>query len=198
MSSLQKSDFAIMCRELRVQNRLKQREVAERIGVQASTYGNIESSPFKVVGAEKVSRMATMYRLTPDQFAALSDAWERCPLSPFSEKRRKIWQRRNKMRSKAKHHDRLFLSLLEVLGVFIPHLADEDACTCGAGRPPEGSEFGWEPPAYDERCEMCCALENLGLNPYTTRERVLDDLSKLQEKLELKDAAAEPANGTAQ
>lgn len=170
-----------MCRELRIQKGLKQREVAEAIGVKASTYGNVESSAFKVVGVQKVARMAALYKLTPAELSALSDAWERCPLSPYGEKQRKHWERRNRLRSKAKHFDRVFLSLIEVLGAFLPKLSDEDACCC---------EFGGE-----RSCEVCAALENLGLPPYTTKDKVMADLARLQDKLEARfdQAAAEPA-----
>ncbi len=176
MSSNVKSDFAIMCRSLRIQKGFKQREVASFIGVKPSSYGNVESSAFKVVGAEKVSKIGELYRLTPTEFQRLTEAWERCPLSPYGEKQRKHWERRNRMRSKAKHHDRVFRSLLDVLGAFLPHIPDDHLCTC---------EFGGE-----AQCEICSALENLGLRPITSRDQVMADLAKLQDRLEAKDDSA--------
>lgn len=185
-----------MARELRIKNHLKQRQVAERIGIKPSSYGNLECSPFKVVGRDKVVRMGLLYKLTPLELAALSAAWERCPLSPYGEKQKKHWERRNRMRSKAKHHDRIFLSLLEVLGTLIPMVDGDHVCSCGAAGPPDGSEFEWEPPAVNGLCEVCSALENLGLSPYTTKERVIAELDRLQCKLEAK-SEAETAAGPA-
>ncbi|SRR6266568_2122555 len=171
-----KSDFAMMCRELRVQKGLKQREVAERIGVKTSTYGNIECSEFKVIRAERVSRLIALYQLAPDRASAFSAAWARCPLSPYGEKQRKTWETRNKQRSKAKNHDRMQWSLCLVLGVHIGLTDSDKVCVC--------QPFGGDP------CEVCEALTVLGLDTYTTREVAIDQLSKLQGKLEAARAAA--------
>lgn len=186
MEPPQKSDFGIMCRELRVNKRLKQREVAEGIGVKLSTVGNIESSPWKVVGIDKVNRMVEFFQLPPDRAAELRSAWERVPLSEYGAKQRESWQRRNKMRSKAKHYDKVQRSLAEVLGLAIEamnHQYQGRVCTCAFDR--------------DELCEICMALDNLGLDTFTTLEKATSDLAALQDKLEsARVAAAQNANGT--
>jgi transcriptional regulator with XRE-family HTH domain len=168
MESKPKSDFAKMCRTLRVQKGLKQREVAEGIGVKPSTYGNIESSPWKVVGIEKVERMIQLYGLGPPRSDELRDAWSRVPLSAYGEKQRQTWERRNRQRSKAKHHDRLKRSLCEVLGLLLPEYP-HTVCACSFDR--------------EEPCEVCMAFENLGLPPFKDMPTAIRDLAKLQDKL---------------
>lgn len=168
-----------MCRELRVKKRLKQREVAHAIGVKLSTYGNTESSPHKVIGLDKVHRMIDLYGLTGNQAKSLIDAWERVPLSQYSSKLKKNWERRNLLRSKAKHYDRMMRSLAEVLGLALQPLADfykGRVCSCAFDR--------------EEPCEVCMALENLGLDRFTTIEVAQDQIAKLQNKLEAQRAAA--------
>lgn len=164
-----KSDFGIMCRELRVGKVLKQREVASAIGVKLSTYGNIESSHWKVVSRAKASKLIEFYALPPDRAAALLDAWDRCPLSPHGEKRRETWQKINAGRSKAKNHDRLKLALVELLGLHLMAVPDADVCAC---------DFG-------AVCGVCKALEALGIAPFTPadRDKILTQLVKIQEKL---------------
>lgn len=169
-----------MCRELRVQRGLKQREVAEAIGIKAPSYSNVESISTRVIGQDAANRLANFYGLDDAGRARLLAAWERTPLSEFNQRRQVVWQRRNRMRSKAKHHDRVFKSLIEVLGAFLPHVPDGQVCSC---------EFASDP------CEVCTALENLGLNPFTTKERAIADLSALADKLEAK--ATQPADGVA-
>lgn len=173
MEPQQKSDFAKLCRQLRTEKRLKQREVAEKIGIAASTYGNVESSPYKVVGLDKVERLINFYDIRGSQLAAdLRSSWERVPLSPYGEKQRKGWERRNRMRSKAKHHDRLMVSLVEVIGAFLPHIPDREVCACSFGAP---------------ACELCAALENLGLDGFASKDKTLDQLAKLADKLSTPD-----------
>lgn len=173
MGSTVKSDFAIMCRTLRVKKGLKQREVASVIGVKTSTYGNLESSPHRVIGSDKVDRMIELYELTPDRASDLRSAWERTPLSAYGAKLRKSWERRNRQRSKAKHHDRLQRSLAECLGLMLPQFSEVNegkVCACAFDS--------------DELCEVCMALDNLGLDTYTTLDKAISDIAGLQSKLE--------------
>lgn len=176
-----KSDFAIMCRELRIQHNLKQREVAERIGVKPSTYGNVESSAFKVIRAERVAKLIALYRLPPDRASAFSAAFERCPLSPYGEKQRKTWDRRNKMRSKAKNHDNLQYWLCIVAGTIVTFF--DEPCAC----PKDDESFGGG--QDDDPCEVCGSMLALGLDSYTTKPAALEQLSALQAKLEAARAA---------
>lgn len=180
MGSTVKSDFAIMCRTLRVKKGLKQREVASSIGVKTSTYGNLESSPHRVIGSDKVDRMIELYELTADRASDLRSAWERTPLSAYGAKLRKSWERRNRMRSKAKHHDRLQRSLAEVLGLTLPAFSEHmggKVCACAFDA--------------DELCEVCMALDNLGLDTYTTLDKAIGDIAGLQSKLEAERANAQ-------
>jgi transcriptional regulator with XRE-family HTH domain len=175
MDHSEKPEFARLCRELRVNHQpyLKQRQVAEALGVAVSTYGNLESSRFMVVGRASAERLAKFYRLDPGSAGNLIRAWERLPLSPHGEKRRKIFARRASQRSKAKHHDVLMVSLCEVLGAVLPMLPPDQICACD----------------ITSTCEVCTALEHLGLEPFTTPEVVIEQLAKLGDQLEAKAAA---------
>lgn len=169
VNSKSKSDFAVMCRALRVEKGLKQREVALAIGVKLSTYGNLECSHWKVVGRDKAVRLIPLYDLSPDRSAVLLDAWERCPLSPHGEKRREQFKKTNEFRSKARNHDSLKLALVELLGLHLMALPDAEVCAC---------DFGTV-------CGVCAALERVGLGPFTPadRDRILAQLVKIREKM---------------
>lgn len=178
MNSSQKTEFSILCRELRMGRHLKQREVAQGIGVKPSTYGNIESSKWMVVGQERARVLAKFYDLDRDGTDRLIDAWHKLPLSPYGEKRRKTFARSNAQRSKARHHDKLMLSLCEVLGLLLPMVPEERICACD----------------LTSTCEVCAALENIGLTTFTNLPATIDALAKLQGKLELAAAPVpEPA-----
>lgn len=172
-----------MCRSLRLENRLKQRQVAEALGITPGAYGNTESSPFKVIGVDKVNKLISLYRLgerTIPRAVDLMAAWQAVPLSAYGEKQRKSWERRNRMRSKAKHHDRLRRSLAEILGLLLSVYIDENytgACKC---------DFGDE-----ELCEVCMALDNLGLDTYTDLNKAISDIAGLQTKMDAERAAAQ-------
>lgn len=175
MDQNEKPEFARLCRELRVNHQpyLKQREVAAALGVALSTYGNVESNRYMVIGRPTAVRMARFYRLDPGSEKALLDAWDKLPLSPHGQRRRKAFARRNAQRSKAKHHDVLMVSLCEVLGVLLPMLQPDQICACDIA----------------STCEVCAALENLGLDPFTTLPDVVDRLAKLGDQLEAKASA---------
>src|SRR5678809_1356084 len=95
-----KSEFAKLCRQLRLEHGLKQREVAAVAGVAATTYGNVESSAYKVISRPRAERIASHYKLPSAQREEFLDAWERCPLSEYGERRRAMWGRRNALRAK--------------------------------------------------------------------------------------------------
>lgn len=180
MGSTVKSDFAMFARELRVKKGLKQREVASAIGVKPSTYGNLESSPHRVVGADKVYRMIQLYELSPDRASELRSAWERTPLSAYGARLRKSWERRNRQRSKAKHYDRVQRSLAECLGLMLTAFSEANqgrVCACAFDK--------------DELCEVCMALDNLGLDTFTTLDKAISDIAALQDRLEAARAAAQ-------
>lgn len=157
---------------------LKQREVAKGIGVANATYGNVESSRWMVVGEQGARRIAKFYRLDRDQTDALLKAWRELPISKEGKKRREVYAKKNAQRSKSKHHDKLMLSLCEVLGLLLPMVPEERICACD----------------LTSTCEVCAALENIGLTTFTNLPATIDALAKLQGKLEL---AATPAAGQA-
>ena len=168
-----------MCRALRVQKGLKQREVAVAMGIKLSTYGNVESSRWKVVNRDKAARLVAFYRLSPDDAAALLEAWDRCPLSPHAEKRKERWAKTNAYRSKARSHDGLKLSVVELLGLHLMAMPDDQVCICDA----------------DSVCSVCSALERVGLDRFTPlrRDRILARLVTLQQDLLVHVPAATPA-----
>lgn len=168
-----------MCRDLRIEKGLKQREVASAIEIKPATYGNLESSRFKVIRRSKAEMLADFYCLDSERRRTLLDAWDRCPLSPYGEKQRESWARRNALRSKAKNHDGIRRALVDLLGIHLMALPDDQLCSCEFGSP---------------TCPLCTALERLGLDPYTPadRDRLLSKLWRLQEQL-----SAQPADGTA-
>ncbi len=156
-----------MCRDLRVSRGLKQRDVAAVLGIRLSTYGNLESSPHKVIRKQRAEVLSGFYGLGPEDHARMMDAWERCPLSPYGEKRKGAWDRRNSFRSKAKNHDAIKLALVNLLGAHLMAIPDSDLCSC---------EFG------GEACPTCAALESVGLQSLVTRpdrDGILQSLSKI-------------------
>lgn len=177
----EKSNFAKLCRELRISRNLKQRDVAAVIGVRPATYGNVESSPYKVVRQERVEALAKFYGLAQADRLRLLEAWEQTPVSPYSARQREQWAKQNLVRSKARNYERLQLALVETLAVLVTRDKDPDSlCYC---------EFGGGTAADPHRaCELCSALEALGLDRWTTLDRTITQLSQLQDKLE---AAAE-------
>lgn len=168
-----------MCKAHRDTARLKQREVAERVGVKDSTYANVESSPHRIVGRDRALALAKVFELDEAATASFMAAWEAQPLSEYGEKHRAAWEKRNKLRAKGRNHDKLQLALVEVLGVLIARVDQADLCTCDPGG---GTR---EDPARN--CEVCSALEALGIDPLLggpVRAAMLPALNALQDKLE--------------
>lgn len=177
MGITEKSDFAKLCRSYRVERGLKQRQIAEVAGVKLSTYGNVESSPWKVMRRDRAERLVRYYGMSPAQTAEFLSAWERCPLSTYGEKQREYWQKRHALRSKTKNYDRMRLALVEVLTALVPLLPDKDViCNCTFG--------GGSPSDPNRSCEVCWALESLGLIDGWQGDTTMDRLLKLQVELE--------------
>jgi len=107
-----RSEFAAICRNLRIERALKQRQVAEAIGVKLATYGNLESSRFKVISDRRAEALSGFYGLSAEDHERLMLASAACPLSPGGEIRRATWAKLNTQRSKAKNHDALKLALV--------------------------------------------------------------------------------------
>lgn len=163
-----------MCRNLRILNHLKQREVADAIDVKLATYGNVESSQYKVIGVKRLHRLVGFYELDSDRARDLIAAWERCPISPGGEARSAMWAKRNEYRAKARNHDKLKLALAGLVGAWLMALPDAEVCAC---------DFG-------SVCPACSALERLGLPTFTPPDRdpILNALRKIE--LELAPAGA--------
>ena len=163
-----------MVRELRIQKGHKQREVAEFIGCKLSTYGNVESSPFKVIGRARVEKLVKLYSLTPDRAAELRTMWENVPLSPYSLRQRAKWQKRNTLRSMVARVPVLELALVEILSFAAGFAPDDALCVCGFDGLVEGS---------DRACEVCEALSALRLPEFSGREKLVSDLGVMHDRL---------------
>lgn len=163
------SEFGVLCRSLRIQKGLKQREVASFLGVKGSTYGNVESSQWKVINRDRAAKLISLYNLDPHAASNLLAAWDKCPISPGGQQRVEFWRKRNDLRSKAKNHDPLKLALVELLGLHLMAVPDVEVCAC---------DFG-------SVCGVCKALERLGINPFTPadRDKILTRLVKIQQDM---------------
>jgi transcriptional regulator with XRE-family HTH domain len=183
-------EFGILCKTYRDKRNLRQREVAERVGIGLSSYGNVESAPHRVISRARAESLADVFDLSDHERAGFLDAFERAPLSEYTIKNRARWDRRNKMRSKAKHHDRLFVSLIEMTSMFLMVCHnDADLCVCG---------FDGKTEADPTRsCELCTALEALGLDPFSTREDLVSKLGHMQDRIEAEAEAAKSSKAPA-
>ncbi len=142
-----------------------------------STYANVESSPFKVIRRERAAQVATFYKLDETARDGLLAAWDRLPLSEYGERQRERWAKRNKLRSKARNHDRLKLALVETLALLLTSVDDPNVlCNCLFG--------GGTPGDPTRSCELCSALEALGFDGYAGKLTTIDQLSRLQDRLE--------------
>lgn len=168
-----------MCKELRDTNRLKQREVAHAVKLKLSSYGNVESNNHKTMSLDRVHRLAKFYQLDPVATAELVAAWQELPVSEYSAKQAKTYEQRKEFKNKAKVFDRMKLSLLEVCTMLVTSTVDpETLCTC-----PEIDMFAddsdrLDPPAS---CELCTALQLLGLTGFTNVDDVVVRLARIQE-----------------
>lgn len=163
-----------MVRDLRVAAGLRQRQCAEGVGIKPSTYANIESSTFRVIGEDRARRIAEFHKLNPERTDELMEYWQATPLSPFAEKRKEGWDRRNRLRYKAKHHDRVFGSLVEILGMLIMTTPEDQVCSCEL----DGNA-----------CPVCTALDHVGLAAFDTQDKTLDRLARLTHRLAERAAA---------
>lgn len=167
-----------MVRELRVNNGLKQRFVAEKIGITPGAYGNMESSKHKVVRQSRVHAVADFYALNDTMRKRLMDAWEAQPISEYSQRQRKAWTERNAQRSKSRNHDQMKLSLIEVACLLIMSVPDPDSlCACV----PDSADE-WGEVKSGSVCELCTALKLVGVTGmWTNRDDVVEKLAKIQE-----------------
>jgi transcriptional regulator with XRE-family HTH domain len=194
MDSQTKMKFPTLCRQLRVENRLKQREVASAIGMKTSSYGNVESVNHKSLAVDRVHRLARFYQLDEAKTAELLAAWEELPASEYAQRQTKTFAERRAFRSKAANHDRLKVSLLELATLLITSCENPGAlCTCeqatsemlaDASFFPDGSPDGVASSTDSLTCELCTALQLLGLPlGMTTRDEVITKLAEVQEAM---------------
>lgn len=173
-----------MCRELRFAARLKQREVAARVGIAASTYGNLESNPHKTIRRERAERIGKAFGLDEAMQAQLMAAWEAQPVTEYSLRQRESWAVKNAARSKVKGYDRMKLSLLEVTTLLISMVAEPNSlCACGGPKEPSSDMFDEPDSSGQQPCELCDALKLLGLTGWTNLQDVTDRLAAVQEKM---------------
>lgn len=165
--------FGELCRIMRKEKGLKLRQVAEAIGVTTSTYGNIESSQWRVVGEDRANLIANFHNLGDTARAELLAAWNETPISEYGRRRAEKWKQQNARRSLAKRVPGLESALVELLCLQVGDHGD-DSCRCGFDGKLEGS---------DRACEVCEALAALGLPAFTTADKAIEQLNVKQEKI---------------
>ena len=181
MDSQVKMKFPAMCKELRDANHLKQREVANAVRLKLSSYGNVESNNHKTMSLDRVHRLAKFYQLDAAATAELVAAWEELPISEYSAKQAKTYEQRKEFKNKAKMFDRMKVSLVEVCTMLVTSAIDPGTlCTC-----PEIDMFADESDRDDPlaSCELCTALQLLGLTGFTDVDDTVLKLARVQEGL---------------
>lgn len=147
-----------------------------------STYANVESAPHRVIGLDRAMSLSRAFELDEALTQTFIAAWEQQPLSEYGERHKAQWDKRNKLRAKGRNHDKLQLALVEVVGVLVARMEPAELCSCEPG--------GGTPDDPARNCEVCSALESLGIDPLlgtpsaAARKAMLDQLNALQDKLE--------------
>jgi transcriptional regulator with XRE-family HTH domain len=168
MGTQEKLEFPRMLRELRVANRLKQREVAEFLDMATSSYGNCEVNNHKTMSLSRVHRLARWYALDDSAASRLLSAWENLPASQYTERNRPAWERRNALRSQAKAAAPLRKALLEITTLLVTSVENPDElCACTD---------------TNNECELCDALRLLGLKGWSSRDAVIAGLAEVQQE----------------
>ena len=186
MQRTPKGPFQDMCHNLRVQGRLKLRQVADAIGIAPSSAGNVEYSRFRVISDEKAARLADFYKLGPktyptrDAFMAASAA---LPISEYTANQRERWKVGNEQRSKSRRYELLFEAVNNLVCM---HAAFGDPCTCT----PAVAESFDEPAVAGVTCALCQACQAMGIpEGYGDSRVVLDRIGKLYAARDAKAAA---------
>lgn len=178
MNTREIMEFPRLCRELRLAKGLKQREVAVSAGMNPKSYGNVECTSHKVVAKHKVDRLALCFGLSDFSIPTRQEfvsAWESLPQSSYSANQAKGFDRRKAHRSKAKAHDLLRASLLEIVTLVVTTAPDPDTlCAC-----PPMDVFTGDPV---QPCELCSAMHLLGVSEgFTTVDQAVSALAERQE-----------------
>lgn len=139
-----------LCRDLRLAKGLKQRQVAEAVGVATSTWGNVESSKFKVISEEKALRVADFFELTGALRENLLAASAAMPMSKYTLAQRERWKTKNAARSK----DKRAALVWEALENLVCWQAAKGAqCSCTEATFDEDASV----------CPLCQAMHALGV-----------------------------------
>lgn len=159
---------------------MRQRQVADAVGIPEGTYANAESSNVKKLRLDRVLTIARFYDLSEEDGNALIAAWEALPESQYNKNNAKPWAERDARRAKIKNFNKVKLALLEVTALLVTSTPDPDTlCACDKG-PPE--LFGPAPDSPpDSPCEICNALQLLGLSGWTSQQDVIAKLARIQE-----------------
>jgi transcriptional regulator with XRE-family HTH domain len=186
METNERARFPATITELRKGAGLKQREIAEYLGIKTNSYGNVEANNHKTMSIDRVRKLARFYQLDETRTADLIAAWEELPQSPFSQNMAPVYARRRETRAKLAEADRMRLALVEVASLAlmesvhnpaaIPQRPGAHLCTCD----PNGGTT--DNPARS--CELCNALQLLGMTGFTTYMDVIEKLAALQESME--------------
>jgi len=171
--------FPTLCKQLREARGLKQREVAAVVGLKTNSYGNVESNNHKTLDEKKVLKLAAFYELDETATADLVAAWRDLPVSAYNQRNRPSWERRKALRSAADERDAFRIACVNLATLLTTNVPDPDQlCTCRA------PDDDWGAPADREPCELCDALQLLGLPRWTTLDDVVAKLAAVQEALQ--------------
>lgn len=167
--------FGQLCRKLRLERKLTQLEAGRLCGLAGPTIGTIEGSKYRVVGPERAAIMADAYGLVGDARKQFLELHEQTQLSPFSERRKEHWKKRNEQRSKIRSFDGLHYAACELAIRFIDAVPVGEACRCDFG----GGSYGDAKP-----CELCFLLEKVGVfGGLGDQEKTLMRLTAIMQKL---------------
>lgn len=131
-------------RGIRVLRGMRQRDMASLVGVTPHSWGNAECSSHRTMRRDRIERLATGLKMTPDERAYLLAAFDAAPLSAFAVKRREILSKRNELRAAGRNAKALRSALVRVLEV---HVTAGDSCECD----------------LSFACELCQAMRALGV-----------------------------------
>jgi transcriptional regulator with XRE-family HTH domain len=172
---------------------MTQASLAAAIGVAPSTYGNVESSNYVIIREDRALALARYFGLDDIATSEFIAAWKELPVSDYAKSLRKSWAKKSELRGKVKAHDRMALCLTEIISLLFSVTGDPGTlCICefDAGAFDTGPGTGKHPSDPTRPCELCYALQALGLEGWTFTEDVTAKLMALQEKLERKSAAS--------
>lgn len=164
---------------------ITQAKLASDLGVGPSTIGNMESQNYVVISEKRAASLADLFGLDEHGKEDLLAAWRELPVLAYTEGQRDRWRKKNEQRAKLKSHEAVVLAhqkaLLEIFGelVLTAYTANlELKCDCGPN--------GMSERDPTRSCELCNAMQVLGLPRWTDMETAVTGLSALQDRLEAK------------